>query len=64
MPTYFIIFCGSFGINTDFHAVVEKTIGLRVIQDVELDSVISLSIHHPKEKPLSVALRVHIILHE
>lgn len=64
MPAYFGRFCSPLGIYAHFHAVVKKAVRLAVIQDVEFHFVVGFRILDTKEEPLSVALRVHIILHE
>lgn len=51
-------------VNADLHAVVEHAVLLGVVLHVELDAVTLLRVAHSEEEPLSVALRVDVVLHE
>ena len=46
------------------HPIVKQRVGLRVIYNIEANSLLRLSIHYSEVEPLGVALSVDIILHD
>ena len=64
MPANVFLVCLFVTIDRNFHAVIEKTIRLRIVQDVEANFGLSSCIFHLEEEPLCVALRIDVVGHE
>ena len=61
MPANVFLVCLFFSVDRNFHAVVEKTIRLRIVEDIEANFGLSSSIFHLEEEPLGVALGIDIV---
>jgi hypothetical protein len=64
MPPYLFFFCFFIAVNGNFHAVVEHGVVLVVVHDVEFDAITFTSVLNTKVKPLSMTLRIDIVLHQ
>jgi len=64
MPANLLLLSMFLWVNSNFHAIVEHGVALRVILDIKFDGVAFLSALNTEIKPLSVPFRVNIILHE
>ena len=64
MPANVFLVCLFFSVDRNFHAVIEETIRLRIVEDIEADFGLSSCIFHLEEEPLCVALRIDVVGHE
>ena len=64
MPAYLLFFRFLVAVNGNFHAVVEHGVVLVVVHDVELYAIAFASVLNTKVKPLSMTLRIDIVLHQ
>ena len=64
VPSEVLGFAPLFGVDGDFHTVVEERVWLRVVQNVELDLHAGASVLNLEEEPLRMALRIDIVLHQ
>jgi hypothetical protein len=64
MPANLLLFGTLLWVNSNFHAIVEHGVALRVILDVKFDGVAFFSALDTEIEPLGVPFRVDVVLHE
>lgn len=64
MPAYFVLTDFFFRVYRNFHTIVEHSVALIVVHDVELDFVACFCVLNSEEKPLGMTFTVYIVLHQ
>jgi hypothetical protein len=64
MPPNVLILGFSLTVACNFHSVIKHGVAFRVVLNIKFDSVTLAGVLDSKEKPLGVAFRVYVILHE
>jgi hypothetical protein len=64
MPAYLFFFGLLVGVDGNFHAIVEHSVILVVVHNVEFDAIALASILNAEVKPLSMTLCVDVVLHQ
>jgi hypothetical protein len=62
MPSHLFELHPLFTVDQDLHPVVEKTLAFEEVEHVELDPLTFASVLDSEVEPLSVALRIDIVL--
>ena len=64
MPAYSLVLGFLLTVHSYFHAVVEHAVAFRVVHQVELYTVTGFCVLDSEVKPLGVANRVDVVLHQ
>ena len=64
MPARILFFTLPLAVDRDFHSIVEKTVWLGIVKDVESDFLFCSCISDLEEEPLCMALCIDIIRHK